>query len=71
MQEHGVRAEVVISCGCVLSTKGGDAMVARSSKHLSLQQYHLFSVEPQQLTSAASAETTNDVIIFFFSLGGE
>lgn len=41
-------------------------MVARSSKHFSLRQYHLFPVEPQQLTSAASTETTNDVMIFFF-----
>lgn len=72
LQEHGVRAEVVISCGCVLSTKGGDAMVAHSSEHFSFQQYHLFSVQPQQLTSAASTETTNDVIIgFFLSLDAE
>lgn len=69
LQEHRVRAEFVISCGFVLSTKAGDAIAARFSKHFSLQQYNLFSVQPQQLTSAASTETTNDVIVFFFSIG--
>lgn len=69
LQEHRVRAEFVISCGFVLSTKAGDAIAARFSKHFSLQQYNLFSVQPQQLTSAASTETTNNVIVFFFSIG--
>lgn len=41
-------------------------MVALSSKHFSFQHCHFFSVEPQQLTSVASTETTNDVITFLF-----
>lgn len=67
VQEHGVRAEVVVSRGCVLSTKGGGAMIACSSKHFFPQDYHLFSVQPQRLTSTASTETANDVITFFFT----